>query len=169
MTCEQTVVVNDLNPTITCPAPMVQTTSADNCFLNNVIIPNPATDDNCSVEILTWTYTDPLDGDVHSSPATGINYVSGETFETGITTVTYTVYDNNGNSATCDFTVTIIPFNPPVFSAGCPPDPAAVDATAGNCDAYVTIPVPDIDDPCNIGYTVVNALTGQIMQAVLIL
>ena len=160
MTCEQKVVVNDLPPTISCPSSVTETTNANECILYNVSIPNPTFGDNCGIASLTWTYTDPLDGDVHNSPATGINYVGGQAFETGVTTVTYTVTDNAGLTATCSFTVTIIPFNPPVFDAGCPPDPAPVNSDATTCDAYVSIPVPDIDDPCGIGFTVTNDRTG---------
>ena len=145
--------MNDLPPTISCPPSVTETTTADNCYLNNVTIGDPTYSDNCTVSSLTWTYTDPQDGDVHNSPATGINSVSGQTFEVGVTTVTYTVTDNAGLTASCSFTVTIIPFNPPVFSAGCPPDPAPVTSDATSCDAYVSIPVPTVITSYSIHYT----------------
>ena len=147
-TCQQTVTVTDNNqaPTITCPADVEQTAGPGNCYLNNVFIADPVINDNCAVTLVTWTYTDP-DGDIHNSPATGINFASGQTFEVGTTTVYYTAADAAGNTATCDFDVTILDIVPPVFTFGCP-DPISVDVDPGRCDAVVNVPLPEYEDPC---------------------
>ena len=42
-----------------------------------------------------------------SSPTTGINFVGTQTFPVGITTITYTVSNGAGNTASCSFTVTV--------------------------------------------------------------
>ena len=60
------------------------------------------------------------------------DYISGNTFDLGETTVTYTVTDAAGNTATCDFTVTVIDNEPPVLV--CPPN-VTVFTTPGSCDA----------------------------------
>jgi hypothetical protein len=51
-----------------------------------------------------------------SSPATGINSVGTQTFNLGVTTVTYTARDAAGNSTSCSFTVTITDAQLPVIS-----------------------------------------------------
>jgi hypothetical protein len=90
---------------------------------------------------------------------TGSGSVAGESFNAGVTTVTYTVTDPDSNAATCDFTVTIIPFNPPAFDSGCPPNVTST-ADSSFCEADLTIPDPSVTDLCNIGYTVINDYTG---------
>jgi len=105
-TCTQTITINDNNlpPTITCPANVVQTALPGNCTLSSVVIPDPTYADNCAVTKLTWALSGATTG---NSPATGINSASGQTFNVGVTTVTYTASDAVGNSASCFFTVTI--------------------------------------------------------------
>ena len=157
-TCDQTVTLLDgasQPPTITCPDDVVQNALANDCYLDNVAIDDPVYDDNCGVTTLTWSFTDP-DGDVHNSPATGINTVGGQTFEVGTSTVTYTVSDAAGNSTTCSFDVTIIDNNPPVFTAGCPISTITVDAAAGLCEAPVNVPAPDVNDPCGEPFTLTH-------------
>lgn len=76
---------------------------------------SPTTSDNCTM--LTVTYA--ISG---ATTATGNNDASGITFLEGVSTVTYTVVDMDGNKATCSFTVTV----------KCPPDPPAFP-----CDSLV--------------------------------
>ena len=42
-----------------------------------------------------------------SSSSTGIHYVGSKTFNVGITTITYTLTNSTGSTATCSFTVTL--------------------------------------------------------------
>ncbi|WP_243350302.1 HYR domain-containing protein, partial [Parabacteroides sp. FAFU027] len=159
-TCNQTVTITDNNqpPTITCPADVVQTAPLGSCALTNVTIPDPVAADNCGVVLQTWTIQKP-NGSIISSPATGINSVSGQTFDVGVSVVTYTVKDASGHSASCSFNVWIKDLNKPVFTSGCPPD-ITKNADPGLCSANVTVPVPTVSDPCNEGYTLVNSITG---------
>jgi hypothetical protein len=145
-TCNQTVTVTDNSqpPVIVCPANVVQTAGPNNCFLNNVVVPNPAYSDNCAVTKLTYTTTGAT---ILSSPLIGINSVSGATFNVGVTTVTYTASDAAGNSSNCSFTVTILDINPPVFTFGCPAS-ITVNTTPGQCNATVNVPGPSYSDPC---------------------
>lgn len=119
--CIQLVtVIDDQPPTIFCPANVEQDAGPNNCYLENVVIPDPTVDDNCVVASVTWEMTGATVG---TSPATGFNYVGGETFNVGLTTVIYTVADSAGNTATCSFDVIIHDVTPPVIDANC------VDAT----------------------------------------
>lgn len=70
-----------------------------------VTISSPLVNDNCAVQSLTWQLTGAT---VNSSPNTGINDVSGQSFNVGITTVTYTATDVNDNTINCSFTVSVV-------------------------------------------------------------
>jgi len=76
-----------------------------------VIVPDAVISDNCTISTLTWTITGAT---VASSPATGVNQVGTYIFDTGITTVSYEVTDEAGNSEVCSFDVTVSP--PPPLS-----------------------------------------------------
>jgi len=88
--CAQTVTVNDTEPPqISCPA----------SFTLDPTCPSGA--------IATYTApvgTDNCPGAVTTRTAGG---ASGSVFQIGTTTVTYTVNDAHGNSASCSFTVTV--------------------------------------------------------------
>src|SRR6185295_15871146 len=93
-----TVTVNDNeNPTITCPANKVQSTDPNAC--SAVVTFSATANDNCGV-----SYT--------CDPA------SGSTFQKGTTTVTCTATDTSGNTAGCQFTVTVNDTQPPAIT--CP-------------------------------------------------
>ena len=156
-TCTQTVTVKDnISPAITCPANVTQTALPGNCSLAGVVIPNPVATDNCAVVTQTWTMSGATVG---SSPLTGINVVGGQTFNVGITTVSYTVTDGAGNSSSCSFDVWIKDLNKPVVTSGCPTDVTMVN-DPGMCSAAVTIPKLVVSDPCNEGYTVNNSFNN---------
>ena len=102
---EVTVSLNNLAPVITCPQPIVAGTSPTTCdILINSGLNAAFSDPNNNVESLRWTMSG---ASVTSSPNTGINNLTNHTFNLGITTVTYTVTDAFGLSATCSFTVTV--------------------------------------------------------------
>ncbi len=147
-TCIQTVTMIDgINqpPTITCPLPVVQSAGPNNCYLDNVAIPDPVADDNCAVADITWEMTGAT---VRSSASTGFNYVGGETFNVGVTTVTYTAADSARNTTSCSFTVTILDVTPPVFSVGSCAD-VTENAAPDNCSKVPdTLNDPDYSDSC---------------------
>jgi hypothetical protein len=90
-TCSATVTVMDtILPSITCPGNMVLAGDSSVCGA----IANwtaPVTWDNCTVDTVITTQE------------------PGTLFLSGTTTVTYTVTDENGNSTTCSFDVTVNP------------------------------------------------------------
>jgi gliding motility-associated-like protein len=143
-TCLFTVTITDnILPTITCPVNISQNDDAGACHAS-VIVPNALIADNCSVASLTWTMTGAT---VASSAATGINQVGTYTFNTGVTTVTYTVKDAAGNQATCLFTVTITDNILPTITC---PSNIVHTADAGICSYSVSIPIPDASDNCGV-------------------
>jgi hypothetical protein len=89
--CMQTVTVNDTEPpTISCPANMTLEPTCPSGAIATYT--TPVGTDNCPGATTTRT-------------AGG---ASGSVFPIGTTTVTYTVNDAHGNSASCSFTVTVL-------------------------------------------------------------
>ncbi|RPI10746.1 MAG: HYR domain-containing protein, partial [Acidobacteriales bacterium] len=70
-----------------------------------VIVPDAILSDDCSVSGLTWSMAGATTA---TSSATGINQIGTYIFNTGITTVTYIIADEGGNTNTCSFTVTVL-------------------------------------------------------------
>lgn len=157
-TCSFTVTVTDTQaPTITCPSNVSVNTAAGLCTAS-VNTTNPTTADNCSVTTLTWVMTGATTG---NSPATGINNVGTQTFNSGVTTITYTVRDAAGLTATCSFTVTVTDNQNPVVT--CPSNITTTTA-AGLCTASVTTSNPTTSDNCGVSiltWAMTGATTGN--------
>ncbi len=137
-TCTQDVtVVDNQNPSITCPANISTGTNGGLCSAS-VTVPDPVTNDNCGVTRLTWSMSGATSG---SSPATGIHVVGTRTFNVGTTTITYTVRDAANRTATCSFTVTVTDDDAPV------PAVETLPVATGVCN--VTVTAPTAIDNCN--------------------
>ncbi len=133
-TCTQTVTVTDnVNPTITCPANVSATTNTG-CIATGVALGTPVTNDNCGVASLT-----------NNAPAA---------FPLGATTVTWTVTDNSGRTATCAQTVTVTDNVNPTIT--CPANVAATTNTG--CTATgVALGTPVTNDNCGVASVTNNA------------
>ncbi len=127
-TCTQNVtVVDNQNPTISCPADV--TVNADNgiCAATNVNLGTPTTADNCGVQ-----------GTSNNGPAS---------YPVGTTVVTWTVNDVNGNTATCTQNVTVLDNQNPTISIG----NVTVNADNGACAATnVNLGIPTTGDNCGV-------------------
>ena len=135
-TCAQTVTVEDVeNPIITCPAPVVVSTNVGTCNATGVVLGTPITSDNCTIASV-----------VNNAPAT---------FPLGVTNVTWTVTDVQGNTATCAQTVTVQDTEVPVIT--CPAD-ITVGTNPGVCAASgVALGSPTTSDNCTIASVTNNA------------
>ncbi len=90
-TCSFSVTVVDIEtPTISCPSNVSAAANGAGCTAT-VTYNTPVGTDNCT----------------NSSTVLSGGFASGAAFPSGVTTVTYTVADQSGNSATCSFTVTV--------------------------------------------------------------
>lgn len=127
--CSFTVtVVDNQNPTITCPADVL--VNADNglCRATNVNLGTPTTGDNCGVQ-----------GTSNDGPTS---------YPVGTTVVKWTVTDVNGNTATCTQNVTVKDNQNPTIT--CPAD-VVVNADNGLCRATnVNIGTPATGDNCGV-------------------
>jgi uncharacterized repeat protein (TIGR01451 family) len=89
--CSFTVTVNDVeNPVITCPSSQVLEPTCPSGAIGNWTA--PVGTDNCPGAVTTRT----------AGQAPGSTFAAGTT-----TTITYTVNDAHGNSASCSFTITV--------------------------------------------------------------
>ncbi|MCB0762123.1 MAG: choice-of-anchor L domain-containing protein, partial [Flavobacteriales bacterium] len=135
-TCSQNVVVTDnQNPVISCPAMVSVSTDAGACTASGVALGSPTTSDNCGVASVT-----------NNAPAT---------YPIGITTVTWTVTDNNGNISTCTQNVSVTDSEVPTIAC-----PAAVTASTdpGSCTANsLSLGTPVASDNCGVASLVNDA------------
>jgi CSLREA domain-containing protein len=123
MCATQTVtVVDNQNPTIACPANVMVNADAGQCFATGVSLGTPTTGDNCGVAMVS-----------NNAPAS---------FPVGMTAVTWTVMDANGNMAMCATqTVTVIDNQPP--TANCPTNiTVPSDNPGGGANVTFTLPAP---------------------------
>ena len=89
-TCQTTVTVSDtIKPTINCPEPITKTVDAGMCTASGISIGTPVTTDNCGVASVANNASEP--------------------YSLGTTSVTWTVTDIAGNTATCNQDITIVP------------------------------------------------------------
>ncbi|MDY0208338.1 MAG: HYR domain-containing protein, partial [Pseudomonas sp.] len=133
-TCSFYVVVTDVeDPTITAPAAVSVFADAGICTASGVTLGTPTTGDNCSVVSVVNDAVEP--------------------FALGNTTVTWTVTDGSGNTATATQIVTVIDNQNPTITA---PAAVSVFADAGICTASgVTLGTPTTGDNCSV-ISVVN-------------
>ena len=102
---EVTVRLNNLPPTISCPQSITVNTSSTSCEAEiNIGLAAAFSDPNDNISSLTWEMTG---ASADASSSTGTNNLTSYTFHGGVTTVTYTVTDQPGLSASCSFTVTV--------------------------------------------------------------
>ena len=102
---------------------------------------DPAASDNCGVTSFTSTHA------------------SGDTFNEGITTVTYTAMDAAGNTTTSSFTVTVSDGEAPVISGN--PTDITQTAEAGACSAVVYYTAPTATDNVAVASFSGDAASGD--------
>jgi hypothetical protein len=135
-TCGQTVTVNDTQPpSITCPANVMVSTDSGHCYATAVALGTPATGDNCGTPMVS-----------NNAPAQ---------YPKGVTTVTWTVADASGNTATCAQTVTVDDTQPPTIT--CPAD-VMVSVNDGCTATNVALGSPVTGDNCSVASVGNNAL-----------
>ena len=155
-TCSFNVaVIDDVNPVISCPANMTAFTSTSSCSAS-VVTPNPTISDNCTVSSLNWTITQGA-----TTVATGSGNLGTRVFSLGTSTVTYTVTDGSGNTATCSYTVTVTDNVNPTIT--CPSNMTAF-TSAASCSANLATPNPTVSDNCTV-----SSLTWTVSQGAIVL
>ena len=123
-------VIDNVDPTITCPADIVVANEAGLC--EATVTYAVGGDDNCSAVV---------------SQITGMS--SGSAFPVGVTTNTFDAVDPSGNNTGCSFTVTVLDTELPVIcGAGIPADISASADPAINCAAAITFPTQTGTDNC---------------------
>lgn len=102
-TCEQIITVKDnIPPVITCPNNIiVNASNLDSCnaIVNNIQL--LSANDNCSGVQISYLVSG-------ATTAQGQQNASGQSFNIGVSTVTYIVIDECGNSSSCSFNVTVL-------------------------------------------------------------
>jgi streptogramin lyase len=96
--------------------------------------------------------------DPDSDPIT-LTQSPGGPYPLGTTEVTLTVVDDQGASASCTASVTVVDTTPPQIA--CPADVTA-PTDAGLCSAVVAFPEPEVADNCGIASVVCNPPSGSV-------
>ncbi len=153
-----TVTVNEdtQKPTLTAKPNYTRNADTGNCTFTNTNIPNGIAADNCSVASYSYVLTGATTGTV----TTLVN----QAFNVGITTVTWTATDTNGNiSNSDDFTVTVSDTQLPTLTAK---TDYTRNADTGNCSFINTdIPNGTATDNCTVAsysYVLTGATTGTV-------
>lgn len=134
-TCSYTVrVVDNELPSIVCPLNIVRANDANQCGAT-VTYATPTNSDNCSAVTLTRTG----------------GLASGSVFPKGVTMVNWRATDASGNSAVCDFTVTVNDTQAPTIT--CPANQTR-GTDPNQCGAAVSYAVPTASDNCSPAPTV---------------
>ncbi|WP_132031641.1 HYR domain-containing protein, partial [Flavobacterium circumlabens] len=132
------VVSDTQKPTITCPSNVTKTTDANSCTATGVVLGTPTTADNCGVASVT-----------NNAPTS---------YPIGVTTVTWTVTDNSGNTQTCTQTVTVTDTQKPTITC---PSNVTKTTDANSCTATgVTLGTPTTADNCGVASVTNNAPTS---------
>jgi len=138
--CSFTVKVDDTEkPVITCLANIIAGNTPGQCG-KAVTYVAPTATDNCA------------GATVACLPA------SGSTFAVGVHTVTCTATDASGNSATCNFTVTINDSENPVITC---PTAIVASADAGQCGKANVTFAPTATDNCGVAGVVCVPASGS--------
>ena len=136
--CTFTVTVHDTqNPTITCPANISVNNDLNACTAS-VVVPVVLFGDNCSGASISWITSGATSG-------SGNGQMGTHSFNTGVTTVSYTVTDASLNTAQCSFTVTITDSELPTI--GCPSN-ITTNNDLNACNATVVVPAITYSDNC---------------------
>lgn len=153
VSCTQVITVTDNQlPTITCPPDVVAVATPPLCQVPAIVVQNPVYSDNCPNPTLSWTKTGATTG-------SGTGLVNNTSFNVGLTVVTYTVTDSSGNTASCSFNVRVNDQVPPTIIT-CPSATINASTDPGQCSANLTIPTPNVIDPCGEIVSVVNNFNG---------
>jgi gliding motility-associated-like protein len=139
----QVVVIDNIMPTISCPADVTANNNAGICGAM-VTVAAPVANDNCDIASVINDFNNTAD-------ASGM-------YPVGTTTVCWTTTDVNGNVATCCMNVTVTDNEQPVIT--CPAN-ITVSAGDGECGTYVTVPAISATDNCAIAI-ITNDYTSSI-------
>ena len=153
----EVTIVDAFTPDLVCPFNATQDLPTNSCaaVVNNL---EPITAmDNCNGMTLTYDITG-------ATVASDIDDASGESFNPGVSTITYTATDASGNVNTCSSTVTVS-FPQPYTITGCSSD-ITVDVDAGACTAVVNYTTPSAINNCPVTFTAAgtNPVSGAALS-----
>ena len=126
-----------------CPTNITDVVNVSGTCAKVINWPNPTITDNCDPSVQTTATITKTNATIAN--ATTFN---GDTFDTGLTTVTYTAKDTYGNSSVCSFTISLTENVAPVITT-CTPDITVNTAPAQNGN-NVTWSNPIVVESCGI-------------------
>ncbi|MGB3607523.1 HYR domain-containing protein [Psychroserpens sp.] len=152
-TCTFTItVIDNENPTVTAPMDVTASTDVGACGAN-ISIANATVTDNCAGSALSWEMTG-------VTLLTGTDQVGTQSFNIGITTITYTVADASGNTSTDTMEVVVADDEDPVITA-----PADITISAGvNCQVNsLSLGAASSGDNCGVANVTNDAVPPYVV------
>ena len=151
-TCTQVITVSGVPPAIDCPDDITAPADFEKTYKEFVDVDPPVVTLSCPLESLTWIMAGAT---TDTSSATGTNTLTTHSFNLGVTSVTYTVTDDHGLSASCTFTVTI--FGKPIID--CPAD-IVTNTTVSDCTSTLDPGVPVLRSGSPLATSWIWVMTG---------
>ena len=141
-TCSFSItVVNSALPTMNCPNNLTVHADTNKCtWTSPAGTLSPIAFGKCP-KLITWELTNPSGGVFN-----GVNDVSGTIFQSGTSTVVYTITDVNNLLATCSFTVTVIDMAKPTMIS---PANVTLNANASCAVTLSALGTPSAFDLCS--------------------
>lgn len=139
-------------PTLNCPGNVEDTLNTTACSIRFDDIEDPVHGGYCA-----YTLNYELSGATVGSGSGSVN--NQVDFNIGQTWVKYIVEDVAGNKDSCEFMVWVKHIDYIAYSYSCPTSPVSADASAGSCEANVSLSAPTVTDPCNEVDTVYHTST----------
>ncbi len=144
-TCDFNITVNSNGPPIILDCP------------DNIEVSAASGDCDASVTWIAPTVDEDCDAIITSS-----SHQPGDIFPIGVTTVTYTAANTNGDESTCSFEVTVT--NSATTTLVCPLD-ITVNASSGGCTTSVTWTPPTLSNDCELTTLTSDFNPGDNFQA----
>lgn len=135
LSASTTAFIGDVEaPMIDCRADTVFTIQNGDCNPALALAAPANVTDNCGLERLTYSLTGAT---LANSPNNGIQDASGETYNIGLTSITYVAVDSFGNSSTCSFDVEVVDQTEPLVGTAAADLMVECDGM-GNAAAFTT-------------------------------
>ncbi|MCB9283440.1 MAG: HYR domain-containing protein [Lewinellaceae bacterium] len=150
-------VVDNQTPTLICPPNILAENDPGSCTAFGITGLSPTYSDNCSVDLTYELEITPQETGVSYSIFGNNSPLGSANIPVGTATLTYTLIDASGNSATCSTSIEVVDAEAPTII--CPNNIVTVN-DPGQCGAMVSFDIEYFDN-CALGSDPLELVAGQ--------